>query len=466
MGAEPAGDAFEPIQTAAEVFRRAGVRPQLDEEQQRIFDAVVRPDRAKADGGNVEAEAATAPRRDRPRRGDAGQRALRRQRARRRGRGRAREAGALPPGARCPRRLTGSSRSRRGRRSSASGGCTRCWPSSASRSAPSARSTSSARTASRPRRGGRPRSSRARGSSVGAYTSPHVTGWSERIQVDGEDADLEQALERVRPAAERVGATQFEVLTAAAFAEFAAAGVEVAVVEAGLGGRLDATNVLDAEVVALTNVALDHTDVLGETREAIADEKLAVVAPGATVVLGEPEWASRARARGAGRVVVSRRRRPRGGRGVPRASARGRRRRQPARPLRRGRRRRLRRRPQPGRGRVAARAAPARRLRGRRLDPRRQGRRGDAGRARPRRRHARRDRLAQRPGAAGRRAGGPRRAVLRARRDRRPTRPPRSIAGASSPGEQGAVLVTGSLYLLADLIVRLQRVPWGSSASA
>ena len=98
------------------------------------------------------------------------------------------------------------------------------------------------------------------GLSVGAYTSPHVAGWSERIQVDGEDADLEQALERIRPAAERAGATQFEVLTAAALAEFAAAGVEVAVVEAGLGGRLDATNVLEAEVVALTNVALDHTD--------------------------------------------------------------------------------------------------------------------------------------------------------------------------------------------------------------
>ena len=144
------------------------------------------------------------------------------------------------------------------------------------------------------------------GLSVGAYTSPHVAGWSERIQVDGEDADLEQALERIRPVAERAGATQFEVLTAAALAEFAAAGVEAAVVEAGLGGRLDATNVLEAEVVALTNVALDHTDVLGETREAIAEEKLAVVAPGSTVVLGEPEWESRARARGAGRVVVSR----------------------------------------------------------------------------------------------------------------------------------------------------------------
>jgi dihydrofolate synthase / folylpolyglutamate synthase len=143
------------------------------------------------------------------------------------------------------------------------------------------------------------------GLSVGAYTSPHVTGWSERIQVDGEDADLEAALERVREPAERLGLTQFEVLTAAALAEFAAAEVDVAVVEAGLGGRLDATNVLDAQVVALTNVALDHTDVLGETREQIAGEKLAVVTPGATVVLGEPEWDSRARARGAAHVVLA-----------------------------------------------------------------------------------------------------------------------------------------------------------------
>ena len=138
---------------------------------------------------------------------------------------------------------------------------------------------------------------------TGAYTSPHVSGWSERIQVGLEDARLERALERVRPAAERLGATQFEVLTAAALAEFAAAEVDVAVVEAGLGGRLDATNVLAAGLVVLTNVALDHTDVLGPTREAIAGEKLAVVAPGATVVLGEVEWEEAARARAAARIV-------------------------------------------------------------------------------------------------------------------------------------------------------------------
>jgi len=111
------------------------------------------------------------------------------------------------------------------------------------------------------------------GLAVGAYTSPHVSGWSERIQVDGEDVD------------------------------FAAAEVDVAVVEAGLGGRLDATNVLDARVVVLTNVSLDHTDVLGDSREQIAREKLAVVTPGATVVLGEPEWEHLARERGAARIV-------------------------------------------------------------------------------------------------------------------------------------------------------------------
>ena len=138
----------------------------------------------------------------------------------------------------------------------------------------------------------------------GVYTSPHVVSWAERVRVGGENADLDAVLARVREEAEAVGATQFEVLTAAAFAEFAASEVDVAVVEAGLGGRHDATNVLDARVVVLTNVALEHTDVLGGTREEIAAEKLAVVRPGALVVLGEPEWEQAARAAGAGGVTV------------------------------------------------------------------------------------------------------------------------------------------------------------------
>ena len=142
------------------------------------------------------------------------------------------------------------------------------------------------------------------GLSVGAYTSPHVLGWSERIRVGGEDADFERAIERVRPAAEELEATQFEVLTAAALAEFAESEVDVAVVEAGLGGRLDATNVVRSPVQVLTNVGLEHTAHLGETREAIAAEKLAVVRPGAVVVLGEAEWEELARANGAARVLV------------------------------------------------------------------------------------------------------------------------------------------------------------------
>ena len=93
--------------------------------------------------------------------------------------------------------------------------------------------------------------------------------------------------------------------TAAALAAFAEAEVDVAVVEAGLGGRLDATNVLDARVVVLTNVALEHTDVLGDTREQIAAEKLAVVSPGAVVVLAEPEWEELAVANGAARVDLT-----------------------------------------------------------------------------------------------------------------------------------------------------------------
>jgi len=143
------------------------------------------------------------------------------------------------------------------------------------------------------------------GLAVGTYLSPHVRGWSERIRVGGAEADFERAVGAARPAAERLGATQFETLTAAAFLAFARAGVDAAVVEAGLGGRHDATNVLRTRVVVLTSVALDHTEVLGETREQIAAEKLAVVQPGSAVVLCEPEWRGLAEANGAAEVVLT-----------------------------------------------------------------------------------------------------------------------------------------------------------------
>jgi dihydrofolate synthase / folylpolyglutamate synthase len=122
-----------------------------------------------------------------------------------------------------------------------------------------------------------------------SYTSPHVAGWHERLDTDPDG--FERAIARVRDAAIELGATQFETVTAAAFADFAARGASRAAIEAGLGGRHDATNVIDARAVLLTNVGLEHTEVLGETREAIAREKLAVAGPDAIVVLPDEEFA-------------------------------------------------------------------------------------------------------------------------------------------------------------------------------
>ncbi len=132
---------------------------------------------------------------------------------------------------------------------------------------------------------------------AGAYLSPHLVSFAERIRIDGEDVSEDEfaaAIDRARRATAIVDrtlepgdrVTQFEALTAAAYAQLAAAGVEVAVVEAGLGGRWDATNVIDAGVVVLTNVGLEHTRWLGPTVADIAREKLAVVARDATLVLG------------------------------------------------------------------------------------------------------------------------------------------------------------------------------------
>jgi dihydrofolate synthase/folylpolyglutamate synthase len=132
---------------------------------------------------------------------------------------------------------------------------------------------------------------------TGAYLSPHLVSFAERVrvgEVDTTDAELADAVGRVHHAAGLVDrtlapgdrVTQFEALTAAAYAHLARAGVDTAVVEAGLGGRWDATNVLDAGVVALTNVGLEHTRWLGPTVRDIAREKLAVLPRGGTLVLG------------------------------------------------------------------------------------------------------------------------------------------------------------------------------------
>jgi dihydrofolate synthase / folylpolyglutamate synthase len=134
----------------------------------------------------------------------------------------------------------------------------------------------------------------AEGVHAGAYLSPHITTFRERIRIGGstiEAGDYDRAVRAVSEAGMEV--TQFEALTAAAFVAFARAGVDWAVIEAGLGGRLDATNVLRrSRVQVLTNVSLEHIQLLGDTREKIAAEKLAVVPAGGTVIAGEDGWES------------------------------------------------------------------------------------------------------------------------------------------------------------------------------
>ena len=153
----------------------------------------------------------------------------------------------------------------------------------------------------------------------GAFLSPHLESFRERVRIGDEDVspeDFSAAIARVARAAEMVDrtlegddrVTQFEALTAAAYYELARQGVEVAVVEAGLGGRWDATNVIDAEVVVLTNVGLEHTRWLGPTVRDIAKEKLAVVGPSATLVVPSdlhPDAREEAERVAAGRIVVA-----------------------------------------------------------------------------------------------------------------------------------------------------------------
>jgi dihydrofolate synthase / folylpolyglutamate synthase len=133
---------------------------------------------------------------------------------------------------------------------------------------------------------------------TGAYLSPHLRSYRERVRIGERDLGADsfaRAVAAASRAAERVNrtlagddhVTQFELLTAAALWEMAERGVEAAVVEAGLGGRYDATSVIDAQVTVLTNVGLEHTRWLGPTVKDIAEEKLAAVAAGATLVLGE-----------------------------------------------------------------------------------------------------------------------------------------------------------------------------------
>ncbi|HZB10620.1 MAG TPA: cyanophycin synthetase [Rubrobacter sp.] len=128
----------------------------------------------------------------------------------------------------------------------------------------------------------------------GAYLSPHVLSYTERVVLHGGQVSEEEfaaAMGETIELADRKGipASQFELLTAGALGMFAAAGLSWAVLEAGLGARHDATSVVRPDAVVLTNVSIDHTEYLGETVEAIAEEKLASLKPGATLFLGTDE---------------------------------------------------------------------------------------------------------------------------------------------------------------------------------
>jgi dihydrofolate synthase/folylpolyglutamate synthase len=132
----------------------------------------------------------------------------------------------------------------------------------------------------------------AAGYRVGAYTSPHLLDFNERIRIDGApviDAALCAAFARVERARGTVPLTYFEYATLAALAVFAEAPLDVVLLEVGLGGRLDAVNVVDADVAVLTPIDLDHADWLGDDRESIGREKAGILRPGRIAVSVDPE---------------------------------------------------------------------------------------------------------------------------------------------------------------------------------
>jgi len=127
------------------------------------------------------------------------------------------------------------------------------------------------------------------GQRTGLYTSPHLYDFAERIRIGGEPADerlLEDCAREVLIAAEREDASFFESATVLAFEAFRRSGCETVVLEVGLGGRLDATNVVDPRVTVISSIDRDHSDYLGDTLEEIADEKAGILKPGAPAVVG------------------------------------------------------------------------------------------------------------------------------------------------------------------------------------
>ena len=133
---------------------------------------------------------------------------------------------------------------------------------------------------------------RAGGKRVGCYTSPHLLRYNERVRIDGrevDDASLVAAFERIESVRGDITLTYFEYGTLAALMLFAAADLDLAVLEVGLGGRLDAVNLVDADVAVITTVALDHMQHLGNTRELIAREKAGIMRKDRAVIIAEAD---------------------------------------------------------------------------------------------------------------------------------------------------------------------------------
>ena len=133
---------------------------------------------------------------------------------------------------------------------------------------------------------------RAQGHRVGLYTSPHLVSFTERMQVNGVNAAEEAVAAwtaRLEETAIQTQASFFEITTAIAFADFAVRGVEIAVIEVGLGGRLDATNVIEPLVCGVTRIALEHTEYLGSDLKGIAREKAGIAKPGVPFLTTETD---------------------------------------------------------------------------------------------------------------------------------------------------------------------------------
>jgi dihydrofolate synthase/folylpolyglutamate synthase len=128
------------------------------------------------------------------------------------------------------------------------------------------------------------------GYKVGLYTSPHLKSFTERIRINGRPIAEQAVVDFVmanRQAIEEIQPSFFEMTVAMAFDHFAREQVDIAVIEVGLGGRLDSTNIITPEISLITNIGLDHTDMLGDTLAAIAYEKAGIIKPGVRVVIGE-----------------------------------------------------------------------------------------------------------------------------------------------------------------------------------